>query len=164
MFERASQRALFEKILCLGSNTRALLVVQCVFLSLLLRNYSFLYFSFLVGCDHLLGLQMTSESVAYTRFADGASRHTLNLASAAWVIYEPSGQLLSSCSTCLGSLPNNIAEYSAIIELLLAAMSYGIQHMVVHLDSQLAVLQLNGRYRVRDSSILRKYLRIKLLE
>jgi ribonuclease HI len=107
---------------------------------------------------------MTSESVAYTGFADGASRHTLNLTSAAWVIYEPSGQMLSSGSTCLGPSTNNTAEYSAIIELLLAAMSYGIEHMVVHLDSQLAVLQLNGRYRVRDSSILRKYLRIKLLE
>ena len=105
-----------------------------------------MYFSFLVGCDHLLGLQMTLESVAYTGFADGASRHTLNLTSVAWVIYEPSGQLLSSGSTCLGPSTNNIAEYSAIIELLLAAMSYGIQHMVVHLDSQLAVLQLNGRY------------------
>ena len=36
--------------------------------------------------------------------------------------------------------------------------------MVVHLDSQLDLFQLNGCYRVRDSSILRKYLRIKLLE
>ena len=107
---------------------------------------------------------MTSESVAYTKFADGASHHTSNLAFAAWVIYEPSGQLLSSGSTCLGPSTNNIAEYSAIIKLLLAAMSYGIQHMVVHLDSQLAVLQLNGCYRVRDSSILRNYLRIKLLQ
>ena len=123
-----------------------------------------MYFSFLVGCDHLLGLQMTSESVAYIGFADGASCHTLNLASATWVIYEPSGQLLSSGSTWLGPSTNNIAEYSAIIELLLAAMSYGIQHMVVHLDSQLVVLQLNGRYQVHDSSILRKYLWIKLLE
>ena len=101
---------------------------------------------------------MTSESVAYLGFADGASRHTLNLTSATWVIYEPSGQLLSSGSTCLGPSTNNIAKYSAITELLLAAMSYGIQHMVVHLDSQLAMLQLNGQYQVRDSSILRKYL------
>ena len=83
---------------------------------------------------------MTSESVVYTGFADGASHHTLNLASTAWVIYEPSGQLLSSGSTCLGPSTNNIVEYSAIIELLLDAISHGIQHLVVHLDSQLAVL------------------------
>ena len=97
---------------------------------------------------------MTSESVVYIGFADGASHHTLNLASAAWVIYEPSGQLLSSGSTCLGPSTNNIVEYSAIIELLLDAISHGIQHMVVRLDSQLAALQLNGQYRVHDSFIL----------
>ena len=107
---------------------------------------------------------MTSDSVVYTGFADGANRHTLNLASAAWVIYEPSGQLLSSGSACLGPSTNNIAKHSAIIKLLLDAISHGIQHMVVRLDSQLAVLQLNGQYQVHDSFILRKYLRIKLLE
>ena len=97
---------------------------------------------------------MMSELVVYTRFVDGASRHTLNLASAAWVIYEPSSQLLSSDSTYLGPSTNNIAEYSSIIELLLDAISYGIQCLVVHFDSQLAVLQLNGQYWVRDPSIL----------
>ena len=113
-----------------------------------------MYYSFLVDCDHLLGWKMTSESVVYTRFADGASRYTLNLAYVAWVIYEPSGQLLSSGSTCLGPSTNNIAEYSAIVELLLDAISHKIQRLVVHLDSQLVVLQLNGKYRVRDPSIL----------
>ena len=98
-------------------------------------SFSFLYISFLVDSDHLLGWQMTSESIVYTRFVDGDIRHTLNLASTAWVIYEPSGQLLSSGSTCLGPSTNNIVEYSAIVELLLDAISYGIQHLVVHLDS-----------------------------
>ena len=101
---------------------------------------------------------MMSESVVYIGFVDGASGHTLNLASGTWVIYEPSSQLLSSGSTCLGPSTNNIAEYSAIIELLLDAISHRIQHLVVHLDSQLAVLQLNGQYRVRDSFILQKHL------
>ena len=85
-----------------------------------------MYFSLLVDCDHLLGLQMMSESVIYTRFVDGASHHTLNLASTTWVLYEPSDQLLSSGSTCLGPSTNNIVEYSAIIELLLDTISHGI--------------------------------------
>ena len=92
-------------------------------------------FSFLVDSDHLLGWQMTSESIIYTGFVDGASHHNINLASVAWVIYEPSGQLLSSGSTCLGPSTNNIVEYSAIVELLLDSISYGIQCVVVHLDS-----------------------------
>ena len=82
MFERALQRALSEKILCLGSNARALLVVPCVFLVFFALDLSFLYFSFLVGGDHLLGLQMMLELVIYTGFVDGASHHTLNLAAA----------------------------------------------------------------------------------
>ena len=69
---------------------------------------------------------MTSESLIYTGFADGASHHTLNLASTAWVIYKPSGQLLSFGSACLGPSTNNIIEYIAIIELLLDAISHGI--------------------------------------
>ena len=117
-------------------------------------HFSFLYISFLVGSDHLLGLQMTSESLIYTGFVDGASCHTLNLVATAWVIYEPSIQLLSFGSACLGPSTNNITEYSAIIELLLDAISHGIQCLVVHLDSQLVVLQLNGQYRVHDPSIL----------
>ena len=99
-----------------------------------------MYISFLVDSDQLLGWQMTSESIIYTGFADGASCHTLNLSSTTWVIYEPFDQLLSFGSTCLGPLTNNIPEYSVIIELLLDAISYGIQHLVVHLDSQLVVL------------------------
>ena len=94
-----------------------------------------MYINFLVDCDHLLGLQMTFESVVYIGFVDGVSCHTLNLACATWVIYEPSGQLLSSCSTYLGPSTNNIVEYSAITELLLDAISYGIQHLVICLDS-----------------------------
>ena len=127
-------------------------------------RFSFCTLVFLVDSDHLLGWQMTSKSVVYAGFMNGASRHILNLASIVWVIYEPSGQLLSSGSTCLGPSTNNIAEYSVIMELLLDAISYGIQCLVVHLDSQLVVLQLNRQYRVRNHSILQKYLQVKLLE
>ena len=97
--------------------------------------FRFLYISFSVSSNHLLGWQMTLESLFHTRFANGASHHTLNLASVAWVIYKPSGQLLSFGSTCLGPSTNNITEYSAIIELLLDSISHGIQCLVVDLDS-----------------------------
>ena len=52
--------------------------------------FSFLYTSLWVVNNHIFGWQMTSESLIHTRFVDGACHHTLNLASAAWVIYEPS--------------------------------------------------------------------------
>ena len=82
----------------------------------------------------------------FVGFADGTSRHTCNLASAAWVIYSPSRQLVSSGGTFLGPATNNLAEYMAVIELLWDVVSCGITQLEVRLDSQLVVSQLNGAY------------------
>jgi ribonuclease HI len=107
---------------------------------------------------------MSTESLVYVGFADGASRHTQNLASTAWVIYSPEGLLVSSGGVCLGPSMNNVAEYNTIIELLRDAISHGILSIEVHLDSQLVVCQLNGCYHVRDLTLLRRFLRVHLLE
>ena len=87
---------------------------------------------------------MSMKSFVYIGFADGASRHTQNSASAAWVIYTPMGQVLSSGGLCLRPSSNNVAEYSVIIELLQDAISHGVLSLEVRLDSQLVVSQLNG--------------------
>ena len=65
---------------------------------------------------------------------------------------------------CLGRATNNIAEYSVVIELLVDAISLGIHHLVVRLDSQLVVLQLSNIYSIRSPTLLWVYLRIHLLE
>ena len=80
---------------------------------------------------------MSSER--YLGFDDGTSRHTCNLASVAWVIYSPSGQLVALGGACLGPASNNVVEYRAIIELLWDAFSHGITQLEVCLDSQLVV-------------------------
>ena len=100
----------------------------------------------------------------FVGFADGASHHTCNLASAAWVIYSPSGQLVASRDACLGPATNNVAEYRAVIELLWDALSCGITQLEVRLDSQLVVSQLNRSYRVRNLILLRQFLQVRLLE
>ena len=51
----------------------------------------------------------------YVGFADGASRSTRNLSSAAWVIYDPHGELVDIQGVCLGCTTNNVAEYSVVI-------------------------------------------------
>ena len=95
--------------------------------------------------------------MAYYGFADGASRHTQNIASAAWVVYSPSGEVIFSGARCLGSVTNNVAEYQAAIGLMFEALSSGIFHLIVHLDSQLVVSQLNGVYSIRDLSLIRLF-------
>ena len=59
---------------------------------------------------------------------------------------------------------NNVAEYSAVIELLQDAISHGVLSLEVRLDSELVVSQLNGLYQVRDLTLLRRFLRVRLLE
>jgi ribonuclease HI len=107
---------------------------------------------------------MSSESKVFIGYADGASRHTRRLASAAWVIFTPQGQLLSSGGICLGDTTNNVVEYSAVIELLRDALSLGISRLRVYLDAQLVVSQLNRIYHVQDPTLHRRFLRVRLLE
>ena len=78
---------------------------------------------------------MSMESFISIGFADGASCHTQNLASAAWVIYTPTGEVFSLGGICLRPSLNNVAEYSVVIELLRDAISHGVLSLEVHLDS-----------------------------
>src|SRR5579859_6420981 len=97
-------------------------------------------------------------------YADGASRSSRNLSSVAFAIFDLSGELVSFRGVCIGQSTNNIAEYSALIELLSNAITHGIRRLIVRLDSQLVILQLNGIYFVRNPAIYRMFLRVKILE
>jgi ribonuclease HI len=96
---------------------------------------------------------MSSDFEVFVGYADDASRHTRRLASAAWVIFTPQGHLLSSGGIFLGDTTNNVAKYSAVIELLHDALSLGISCLRVYLDAQLVVSQLNKIYRVHDPTL-----------
>ena len=107
---------------------------------------------------------MSTSLQTYTGFADGACRSTRNISSAAWVIYSPSDELVSMHGVSIGQTTNNIAEYSAVIELLSESISFGIQNLIVRLDSELVVLLLNRVYTIRNPVLLRLFLRFRLLE
>ena len=59
---------------------------------------------------------------------------------------------------------NNVAEYSAVIELLFDAISFGIHHLIIRLDSKLIVLHLNKVYTIKNPVLLRLFLKVRLLE
>ena len=104
---------------------------------------------------------MEHTSNWYMGFSDGASRWSLNLASAAWVIYYSLHDLIHIDKICMGSATNNQAEYDGVNGLLVATLQLGIHHLDVFLDSQLLVSQLNNYYRVRDPFLFRKFLHTK---
>ena len=82
---------------------------------------------------------MSSEFEVYVGFAGDAIWHTKRLASIAWVIFTPCGQLLSFGGIFLRKTTNNVVEYSVVIELLCDALSHGISHLWVYLDAQLVM-------------------------
>ena len=79
-------------------------------------------------------------------FVDGACRHTLNLASADWVLYSLAEVLVSSGAVRIGLATNNIAEYEAVIGLLTEATSQDVRDLVFLMDSQLVVCHLKHVY------------------
>jgi ribonuclease HI len=106
---------------------------------------------------------MPPPSAYHIGYTDGTSCWTQNLTSAAWALYFPSHELLHSSGICLGSTTNNQAEYTVIIGLLVDANHHRIRHLSILLDSQLVILQLNNVYRVHDTCLFRKYLKVRLL-
>ena len=82
----------------------------------------------------------------------------------AWVIYSPTDELVSIHGICLGQTTNNIAEYNVVIELLSDAISFGIQCLIIRLDSKLIILHLNRVYAIINPVLLRLFLKVRLLE
>ena len=67
-------------------------------------------------------LQMEHSSDHYMGFTDGANKWYPNLASATWVIYSPSHELIHIDEICMGTATNNQEEYDGVNGLLAAAL------------------------------------------
>ena len=105
-----------------------------------------------------------SESLEpFFGYADGASHSTQNLSSTSWAIFALYSELVSFQGICISRSTKNIAEYSALIELLSDAISFGINLIIIRLDSQLVVLQLTSVYTIRNPT-LRLFLSVRILE
>ena len=103
---------------------------------------------------------MSESSEPFVGYADGASCSTQNLSSASWAIFTPNGNLVSFQGICISRSTNNIVEHSALIEIIYDAISFGIDRIIIRLDSQLVVLQLTSVYTVRNPTLLRFFLRV----
>lgn len=60
----------------------------------------------------------------------------------------------------LGVATNNVAEYTGIIVGLRKAHELGIDELDVRLDSELAVKQLNGEYKVKNPGLAKLYIEV----
>lgn len=67
---------------------------------------------------------------------------------------------MSTASKALGYGTNNQAEYQGAIAALEAALELGAVKVTLHMDSQLVVRQLEGRYRVKNAKLIPLYKRL----
>jgi len=82
--------------------------------------------------------------------------------SAIGVVIRKNGEIIAELSEYVGEQTNNWAEYEALIQALhLAHKELGEDlrdaEVVVHMDSQLIVRQVEGRYKVKEPTLKEKY-------
>ncbi len=85
-------------------------------------------------------------------FIDGACSGNPGPAGIGYLI-QRGDAVLEEGSSGIGEATNNIAEYTALIRALEAAVRHGIREAVVSTDSELLYRQVRGIYKVRNEGI-----------
>lgn len=97
-------------------------------------------------------------------YTDGGSRGNPGPAASGAVIKalhgEKEGEILARVSRYLGRDTNNQAEYTAIIIGLERARTLGATEVDMVMDSELAVKQLNGVYKVKNPEIAKRFVEV----
>jgi phosphoribosylglycinamide formyltransferase 1 len=93
---------------------------------------------------------LSAKLVVHT---DGGSRGNPGPAAAGFVIDDADGQRLVARAFFLGASTNNVAEYSALVKALEAAIEIEGEQLTVFTDSELMVRQMAGRYKVKSELI-----------
>jgi len=86
-------------------------------------------------------------------YTDGASSGNPGPAAIGVSIKDENGRKLTNLSRYIGIATNNQAEYRAIIAALETALKLKPAEVTLYLDSELAVRQLTGVYRMKSHSI-----------
>jgi len=89
-------------------------------------------------------------------YTDGASRGNPGHAASAFLIVKD-GEILQKHSLYVGKTTNNVAEYTAIIEALKALGALTRDEVRIYSDSQLAIRQLSGAWRVKKEHLIPLY-------
>jgi ribonuclease HI len=101
--------------------------------------------------------------VKATLYADGGSRGNPGPAASGAVLYDERGEVLEEIGTFLGVATNNVAEWTALLEGLKAALDRGVDEIAIRMDSELVVKQISGQYRVKHAGLIPLHAQAKSL-
>jgi len=96
-------------------------------------------------------------------YTDGASRGNPGPAAVGVAIQDESGRVVDTISQHLGEATNNQAEYRAVIAGLERALALGATHVMLHSDSELVVMQLSNRYKVKNEALKPLFQKVEVL-
>jgi ribonuclease HI len=86
-------------------------------------------------------------------FTDGGARGNPGPAAFGYVLETDDGTVLDARGEAIGVATNNVAEYSALIAGLEAALERGVTDLEVVSDSELVVKQMRGEYKVKNAAL-----------
>ncbi|OGD87351.1 hypothetical protein A3D81_02290 [Candidatus Curtissbacteria bacterium RIFCSPHIGHO2_02_FULL_40_17] len=97
-------------------------------------------------------------------YCDGGARG--NPGPAAWgFVVKKNGTLKKEAAGFIGVATNNVAEYTALVEALKwLSQNFKAYDLNIYLDSQLVVLQMAGRYKVKNAKLRELIFKVRSLE
>ncbi|MFA5853922.1 MAG: ribonuclease HI family protein [Patescibacteria group bacterium] len=93
-------------------------------------------------------------------YTDGGSRGNPGPAAFGYVLKTPDGETIAGHGEYIGITTNNQAEYKAILAAIRKARELGTETLEMRMDSELAMKQLTGEYRVKDAGLAGIYMLI----
>ncbi|MEK7556345.1 MAG: ribonuclease HI family protein, partial [Patescibacteria group bacterium] len=87
-----------------------------------------------------------------TLYTDGGARGNPGPGGIGYILSFEDGREVSK-GTYIGEATNNQAEYKALRAGMARARAEGVSQLLCRLDSELAVKQLSGEYRVKDPDL-----------
>lgn len=103
------------------------------------------------------------NNIEYTAYIDGASSGNPGSSGIGILLFKNS-ELIYEASKNIGYATNNIAEYTALLELLKVALEKNIKKIKVFSDSELLCRQISGEYKVKNTKLKEIFAEINKLK
>jgi len=92
---------------------------------------------------------------------DGGSRKNPGPAAIGVIVWDKKHNKLEQFKECIGDTTNNVAEYKALIKALELAAKHTRKEVHIFTDSEFAVKQITGKYRIKAKHLLPLFQEVK---